>query len=110
MNILSIVKNSAFLVAIAANHVSGKSSSRNSSNQKNAAIGSGWVQKPEPSEDPYMAASTPGRIVSVSRRSITFYGDETKDLDYGHLIGASFVKKRPTEDDQKHGHSSDSKK
>jgi len=93
----SLIKHSFFLTTLVAN----RSVSAKTPNE-NKPTTTGWMK--EQLDDPYIAASTPGRIVSVSRRSITFYDQNNKDLDYGLLIGSSFVKKRPIEENKKGHH------
>jgi hypothetical protein len=115
--LLSVVKNTALLLVLvsnnrgadakAASEASSSSSSsaaviknnNNNNNYKEPTTTTGWgvvSGKDSASSGPYIPASRPKKLVSVSRRSITFYDDEDhKNLDYGHLVGASFVKSKP---------------
>jgi hypothetical protein len=105
VRLLSVVKNSALLLAIVSNHrADAKAPDASSSSAAAAAKPTGWAisGKRDVASDPYMAASTPKKLVSVSRRSIRFYDEDHKNLDYGHLIGASFVKTKPKKDDTQH--------
>jgi hypothetical protein len=111
--LLSVVKNTVLLLALVSNRGANAKapdatpSSSSSSSTAAAAKPTGWVSascaKPKDmigasDNNAYMAASTPKKLVSVSRRSITFYDEDHKNLDYGHLIGASFVKTKPKKD------------
>ena len=78
---------------------------RASSAPKLEALKAAFIKTPL-HEDPYVAASKPKRIVSVSRRSVSFYNDSEESLDHGHMIGAAFVKRRPIDEDR-HNHKSD---
>ena len=55
----------------------------------------------------YVAASTPDRIVSLSRRSISFYADADAQKNHANLergvqVGAAFVKSKPTKKKNQH--------
>jgi hypothetical protein len=104
--IFSVVRNTALLLTIVSNHrADAKAPDASSSSSATAAAKpTGWAisGKRDLASDPYMAASTPKKLVSVSRRSIRFYEEDHKNLDYGHLIGASFVKTKPKKDDTQH--------
>jgi hypothetical protein len=104
--LLSVVKNTALLLAIVSNNRADAKASNGSSSASSASAAvskpTGWVSTRDPS---YIAASTPTKqkLVSVSRRSITFYDEDHKNLDYAHLVGASFVKAKPkTKKDTQH--------
>jgi hypothetical protein len=111
--LLSVVKNTALLLAIVSNNrADAKASSNGSSSASSASAAvskpTGWVSTNHmipPADPSYIAASTPTKqkLVSVSRRSITFYDEDHKNLDYAHLVGASFVKAKPkTKKDTQH--------
>ena len=104
--LLSVVKNTVLLVAIVSNNNSRAEAKAPNASSSSSSAGitinnkpTGWISSSTPKDDThYMAASKPKKLVSVSRRSITFYDEDHNNLDYGHLIGASFVKTKPKKD------------
>ena len=94
---LSVAKNSIFLVAILTNHAAEAGTAKENTKAAPAFFAKSTT-------DPYTAASTPRRIVSVSRRSVSFYNDAspTKSLDHGHVIGASLMKAKDASKNNAH--------
>jgi hypothetical protein len=100
--LLSVTKNSIFLAVLLSNQNAAEASAA----KDNKAASVAFFAKS--SSEAYSAASTPRRIVSVSRRSVSFYDDATVSrsnshkLDHGHVIGASLMKANEPASPKKH--------